>query len=58
LQRAGEQSVKAWLIMCTIREFAERMHKQFTTGQISGFGDRYPGTHRGHGRSIRKGAES
>jgi hypothetical protein len=43
--------------MCTIREFAERMHKEFTTGQILGFVHHYTSTDRGHVQSIEKGAE-
>ena len=44
--------------MCTTREFADRMHKEFTSGQVLGFVDRYASTHRAHGHSIGKGAES
>jgi pyruvate dehydrogenase E1 component alpha subunit len=58
MQLTGEQLVKAYRSMCTIREFGERMHKEFTTGQILGFVDRYASTHRGHGRSIEEGARS
>jgi len=41
--------------MCTIREFEERVHKEFATGQILGFD---ANTHRGHGHSIEEGAQS
>ena len=58
MQLTGEQLVKAYRSMCTIREFGERMHKEFTTGQILGFVHPYASTHRGHGHSIGKGAES
>jgi TPP-dependent pyruvate/acetoin dehydrogenase alpha subunit len=44
--------------MCTIREFGERMHKEFTTGQILGFVHPDASTHRGHGHSIEEGAQS
>ena len=58
LQLAGEQPVKAEWSMCTIREFGVRMQKEFTTRQIFGLVDPYASTHRGHGHSIGKGAES
>ncbi|HLE93509.1 MAG TPA: hypothetical protein VI543_02875 [Sulfuricaulis sp.] len=44
--------------MCTIREFANRVHKEFTTEQILGFVHAYASTDRGHVQSIEKGAES
>lgn len=58
MQLTGEQLVKAYRIMCTTRKFGVRMHKECTTGQILGFVDRCASTHRGHGHSIGKGAES
>jgi len=58
MRLTGEQLVKAYRSMCTIREFGERMHKEFTTGRIFDFVDRNASTHRGHGHSIGKGAES
>ena len=58
MQFTGDQLVKAYRSMCTIREFGERMHKEFTTRQIPGFVDRYASTHRAHGHSIGKGTES
>ena len=58
MQLTGKHLVNAYRSMCTIREFAERMHKEFTTGQILGFVHHYTSTHRGHGQSIEKGAES
>ena len=58
MQLTGEQLVKAYRSMCTIRKFAERMHKEFTTRQIPGLVRLYASTHRGHGHSIGKGAES
>lgn len=44
--------------MFTIRQFGVRMHKESTTRQIFGFVHPFAGTHRGHGHSIGKGAES
>lgn len=58
MQLTCEQLVKAYRSMRTIRELGERMHKEFTTGQIFGSVDRYASTHRGHGHSIEKGAVS
>ena len=58
MQLTGEQFIKAYRSMRTIRESAERMHKQFTTGQIVGFVDRCASTDRDHGHSIGKGAAS
>ncbi len=58
MQLTGEQLVKAYRSMCVIRKFGERMHKDFTTRQIPGLVRFYAGTHRGHGHSIGKGAES
>lgn len=37
------QLVKAYRDMCTIREFEERVHKEFATGQIPGFVHLYAG---------------
>lgn len=56
LQLAGEQLVKAYRSMCPIRKVREHMHMAFTTGLIGGFVHPYAGMHRGHGRSIVKGA--
>ena len=58
MQLTGKHLVNAYRSMCTIGEFVERMHKEFTTGQILGFVHHYASTHRGHGHSIDKGAES
>ena len=58
MQLTGEQLVKAYRSMCAIRKFRERMHKDFTTRQIPGLVRLYASTHRGHGHSIGKGAES
>jgi len=54
----GEQRFKAYRRVCTIRQVGERVHKEFTTGQIRGSVHCYAGTHRGPGHSIGKGAES
>jgi TPP-dependent pyruvate/acetoin dehydrogenase alpha subunit len=32
MQLTGEQPVKAYWSMCTIRKFEERVHKEFATG--------------------------
>lgn len=56
MRLAGEQRVKAYRSMRAIREFGERMHKEFTTRRISGLVRFYAITHRG--LSIGKGAES
>lgn len=58
MQLTGEQLVKSYRSMCTIRKVEERMHMEFTTELIVGFVHPYAGMHRGHGRSIVKGAES
>ena len=58
MQLTGQQPVKAYRSMCTIREFEDRVHKEFPTGQILGFVRPYAGMHRGHGHSIEEGAES
>lgn len=58
MQLTGEPLVKAYRSMRTSRKFGERMHKEFTIGQILGFVDRCATTHRGHGHSIGKGAKS
>ena len=58
MQLTGDQLVKAYRSMRTIRKSGERMHKEFTTGQIRGFVHLYASTHLGHGHSIEKGAES
>ncbi len=43
MQISGEELVKAYRGMCTIREFEERVHKEFATGQIPGFVHLYAG---------------
>jgi TPP-dependent pyruvate/acetoin dehydrogenase alpha subunit len=43
MQISSEQLVKAYRSMCTIREFEERVHKEFATGQIPGFVHLYAG---------------
>jgi len=58
MQLTGEQLVKAHSSMCTIREFEERVHNEFATGQIFGFVHPYTSTHRGHGQSIDRGGTS
>ena len=58
MQLTDQQLVNAYRSMWTIREFAERMHKEFTTGQIRGFVHPYASTHRGHNHLIEEGAES
>jgi TPP-dependent pyruvate/acetoin dehydrogenase alpha subunit len=58
MQLTGEQLVKAYWSMCTIREFEERVHKEFTIGQSLGFVHRCASTHCGHGHSIKEGAKS
>jgi len=58
MQLTGEQRVKAYGSMRTIRKFGERMHKEFTTGQVLGRVHPYASTHRGHRHSIEEGAKS
>ena len=58
MQLTGKQLINAYRSMCTIREVAERMHKEFTAGQSRGFVHPYASTHRGHNHSIKEGAES
>ena len=58
MQLTGEQPVKAYRSMCAIREFADRVHKEFTTGQIPGFLRAYASTHGGHDHSIEEGGKS
>ena len=43
MQISSEELVKAYRGMCTIREFEERVHKEFATGQIPGFVHLYAG---------------
>lgn len=43
MQLSSEQLTKAYRGMCTIREFEERVHKEFATGQIPGFVHLYAG---------------
>ncbi|OGA50435.1 MAG: hypothetical protein A3F74_11900 [Betaproteobacteria bacterium RIFCSPLOWO2_12_FULL_62_58] len=58
VQLTSEQLVKAYRSVCSIRKFGERVHKEFTIGQIRGFVHLYASTHRGHCHSIEEGAES
>jgi len=58
MQLTGKQLVNAYRSMCTIREFGDRVYKEFTTGQILGFVHPYASTHRGHNHLIEEGAES
>jgi len=43
MQMNSEQLIAAYRGMCTIREFEERVHKEFATGQIPGFVHLYAG---------------
>lgn len=43
MQMSSEELTKAYRGMCTIREFEERVHKEFATGQIPGFVHLYAG---------------
>ena len=43
MQISSEELTKAYRSMCTIREFEERVHKEFATGQIPGFVHLYAG---------------
>lgn len=43
MQISSEELVRAYRGMCTIREFEERVHKEFATGQIPGFVHLYAG---------------
>lgn len=43
MQLSSEELIKAYRGMCTIREFEERVHKEFATGQIPGFVHLYAG---------------
>lgn len=43
MQLSSEELTKAYRGMCTIREFEERVHKEFATGQIPGFVHLYAG---------------
>jgi len=43
MQLSSEQLRSAYRGMCTIREFEERVHKEFSTGQIPGFVHLYAG---------------
>ena len=52
MQLTGEQRVKAYRSMCVIRDFGERVHREFTTMQIPGLVRLYASTHGGHGHSI------
>ena len=43
MQLSSEELMRAYRGMCTIREFEERVHKEFATGQIPGFVHLYAG---------------
>lgn len=43
MQISSDELTKAYRTMCTIREFEERVHKEFATGQIPGFVHLYAG---------------
>ena len=43
MQMSTEELMKAYRAMCTIRDFEERVHKEFATGQIPGFVHLYAG---------------
>lgn len=43
MQMSSEQLIAAYRSMCTIREFEERVHKEFASGQIPGFVHLYAG---------------
>ncbi len=43
MQISSDQLLNAYRRMCTIREFEERVHKEFATGQIPGFVHLYAG---------------
>lgn len=43
MQLSREELTRAYRGMCTIREFEERVHKEFATGQIPGFVHLYAG---------------
>jgi acetoin:2,6-dichlorophenolindophenol oxidoreductase subunit alpha len=43
MQLSRDQLLRAYRSMCTIREFEERVHKEFATGQIPGFVHLYAG---------------
>jgi len=43
MKLSSEELMKAYRGMCTIREFEERVHKEFATGQIPGFVHLYAG---------------
>lgn len=43
MQMSSEQLMRAYRAMSTIREFEERVHKEFATGQIPGFVHLYAG---------------
>ena len=58
MQFTGEQLVKAYRSMCTIRELEGRVHKELVTSRMRGFVDAYASTHRAHGHLIEEGAES
>ena len=48
-----EQLLTAYLTMRTIREFEERVHKEFATGEIPGFVHLYAGEEAVGGRRVR-----
>ena len=43
MQIEKERLMRAYHDMCAIREFEERVHKEFATGQIPGFVHLYAG---------------
>src|SRR5579885_359999 len=43
MQLSREELVRAWRTMRTIREFEERVHLEFATGEIPGFVHLYAG---------------
>jgi hypothetical protein len=58
IEFTSEEQFKAYRSHCTVREFRERMHKEFTTRQIFGFVISDASPHRGHGHSIEEGGKS
>jgi len=43
MQISTEDLLRAYRAMCTVREFEERVHKEFATGQVPGFVHLYAG---------------
>src|ERR687889_1469494 len=58
-QTSKEQLLEWYRTMRTIREFEERLHKEFATGVIAHLrpDDYIASTHRGHGHAIAKGCD-